>query len=354
MVQESTLMAHLVPKLTKRREDAATDALAFILNKSPECRRAMSLLLGDSGFHLESLTNFKTQVTHEDGSRPDMVGYDQEGRKRVIVESKFWAGLLQDQASGYFGQLEEAGPGLLLFVAPSLRLETLWDEIKRQMTTGNDEVQLEEMETPERIHKARITGSNKRLMLVSWKLLLARLAAAVPSDSVAASDIRQLQGLCQREDDEAFQPIHAEELGPSLARRIRWFNKLIDDVVDGCGVRDGWMSTEKLRATSRRNGYGRYFQFKNASGDVIPGTLFLCVNFRLWATSGDTPLWLRIAHRVPIDAGRLRQSVPSLVDDSHEWAYDVPMYVTTGVEYGCVLADVVLQTRRIGDMVNFQ
>lgn len=354
MVQESTLMAHLVPKLTNRGEDAATDALAFILNKSPECRGALNLLLGDSGFHLESLTNFKTQVTHEDGSRPDMVGYDQEGRKCVIVESKFWAGLLQDQASGYFGQLEEARPGLLLFVAPGLRLETLWDEIKRQMTTGKDGIQLEEMETPERIHKARIAGSNKRLMLVSWDLLLACLAAAVPSDSVAASDIRQLQGLCQREDDAAFQPIHAEELGPSLARRVLWFNQLIDDVVVGRGVRNSWMSVKGLKATPQKDGYGRYFRFKNASGDVNPGDLFLCVNFRLWATSGDTPLWLRIDHRVPIDAGRLRQSVPSLVDDSHNGTYDVPMYVTTGVEYGRVLADVVLQARTIRDMVNFR
>jgi hypothetical protein len=347
-------MAHLVPKLTIRREDAATDALAFILNNSPECRGALSLLLVDSGFHLESLTNFKTQVTHKDGSRPDMIGYDQEGRKRVIVESKFWAGLLRGQASGYFGQLEEAGSGLLLFVAPGLRLETLWDEIKRQMTTGKDGVQLEEMETPERIHKARIAGSNKRLMLVSWDLLLTRLATAVPRDSVAASDIRQLQGLCQREDDAAFQPIHAEELGPSLARRIRWFNRLIDDVVSKRGVRDGWMSVKGLRATPQKDGYGRYFRFKNASGNVNRGDLFLCVNFRLWATSGDTPLWLWIDSKVPIDVGRLRQSMPSLVDDTHNGTYDVPMYVTTGVEYGRVLADVVLQAKTVRDMVNFR
>ena len=34
MVQESSLLAHLVPRLTNRGEDTATDALAFILNKS--------------------------------------------------------------------------------------------------------------------------------------------------------------------------------------------------------------------------------------------------------------------------------------------------------------------------------
>ena len=35
MPQETTLLAHLVPRLTSRVEDTATDALAFILNPLP-------------------------------------------------------------------------------------------------------------------------------------------------------------------------------------------------------------------------------------------------------------------------------------------------------------------------------
>ena len=352
MVQESTLMAYLVPRLTNRREDTATDALAFILNKSSGCRDALGLLLRDSSFHLESLIRFKTQVTYEDGSRPDLAGYDQEGRKRLLVESKFWASLLQGQASGYFGQLEEEGRGLLLFIAPGSRLETLWAEIIRQMETGENGVQLESVETVEQIYKARIAGSDKRLMLVSWTLLLDRLAAAVPSDSVVASDIQQLQGLCRLEDDKAFQPINAEELGPSLARRVRWLNKLIDDIVSR-GVEDGWMSTKGLKATPQRDGYGRYFRFRSASGTVNHGDLFLCMNFQLWATRGDTPLWLRISGSVPVDAGRLQHRVPSMVDYGNQ-VYNVPIHLTTGVEYQRVLADVVYQIRGIGEMVNIQ
>ena len=229
VVQESTLMAYLVPRLTNRREDTATDALAFILNKSSGCRDALVLLLRDSSFQLESLTHFETQATYEDRSRPDMAGYDQEGRKRLLVESKFWASLLQGQASGFFSQLEGEGRGLLLFIAPGSRLETLWAEIRRQMETGEDGVQLESVETAEQIRKARIASSDKRMMLVSWTLLLDRLAAAVPSDSVVASDIQQLRGLCRREDDEAFQPINAEELGPSLARRVQWLNRPVHE-----------------------------------------------------------------------------------------------------------------------------
>ena len=128
-------------------------------------------------------------------------------------------------------------------------------------------------------------------MLVSWTLLLDRLASAVPIDSVVASDIRQLRGLAQREEDEAFPPIRMEELGPSFARRVRWLNRLIDDVVDVHGVRDGWMSVAGGRATPQRGGYGRYFRFRDGQG-LVPGYLFLCVNYGLWASRGDTPLWL--------------------------------------------------------------
>lgn len=350
MVQESTLMAYLVTRLTKRGEDTATDALAFILNKSSGCRDALGLLLQDSDFHLDSLASFETQVTYKDGSRPDMVGYDQMERKRLLIESKFWASLLPGQASGYFGHLDQDGPGLLLFIAPSSRLETLWAEIRRQMETGEDGIQLESVETAEQMRKARIAGSDKRLMLVSWTLLLDRLAAEVPSDSVVASDIQQLRGLCQQEDDEAFQPINAEELSPSLARRVQWLNKLIDDVVKAHGVQDGWMSVKGLKATPQRDGYGRYFRFRSDSGDVTPGDLFLCVNFRLWATRGDTPLWLWIDKSVPVNADRLRYSVSSLVGTGNN-RY-VPIFLTAGVEYEHVLSDIVCQIRKIRAIIN--
>ncbi len=353
MPEESTLLAYLVPRLTNRVEDAATDALAFILKKSPACRDALGLLLreGEEAYNLDALVNFDTQVTYEDGSRPDMVGYDQRGRKRLLVESKFWATLLEGQASGYFDQLEYAGPGVLLFIAPITRLEILWGEITRQMASGPDGFNLEAVETSKQIHRARVMGpdkQDKRLMLVSWPLLLDRLAADVPHDSLVVSDIRQLRGLAQREGDEAFQPINVAELSPSVPRRLQWLNRLIDDVVDSRGCQEGWMSVKGVRATAQRDGYGRYFRFRTDRGEVISGDLFLCVNFRQWATSGDTPLWLRINSDVPISSAHLRLKVPLLAEyggsSGHCYA---PIYLTSGAEYGRVLDDVVRQVKAI-------
>ena len=72
MPQETTLLAYLVPRLTSSVEDSATDALAFILNKSPACRDALGLLLseGEGSYQLDALASFDTQVTYKDGSRP--------------------------------------------------------------------------------------------------------------------------------------------------------------------------------------------------------------------------------------------------------------------------------------------
>ena len=126
-------------------------------------------------------------------------------------------------------------------------------------------------------------------------------------------------------------------------------NRLIDDVVDSRGRPERWMSVRGLKATAQRYGYGRYFRFRNDQGEVIPAVLFLCVNYRLWATSGDTPLWLWIDSGVPVSPAKLRDNVPSLVEHGNNGPYDVPI-LATGVEYGRVLDDVVRQVKAIWEM----
>ncbi len=219
MAEQDTLLAYLVPKLTNQVENAATDALAFILNNSAACRSVLNNVLRDSDFNPEPIVSVQTQVIYQDGSRPDMVGYDQRGVKRLLVEAKFWASLGQRQASGYFEQLEEARPGVLLFIAPDSRIETLWTEIRRQMENGEASVQMELMKTDGRTRKAKIVGSDKRLMLVSWDQLLGSMAVAAASDDRRlTSDIQQLSGLAKSQDEEAFHPMHPEELERALPR----------------------------------------------------------------------------------------------------------------------------------------
>lgn len=326
-----TLLAYLVPKLTSRVEDTATDALAFILNRSAACLGALDRLLRDRDFRMEPITAVRTQVTYEDGSRPDMAGYDRSGAKRLLVESKFWAGLLMGQADGYFGLLDEAGPGMLLFIAPDSRIDTLWAEIRRQMETSDNGIRLEIIETGDRTRRAAIAGSDKHLMLVSWTLLLDALAAAASGDAKVWSDILQLRGLAQREDQEAFLPIHPDELAPALPRRIRGLHRLINEVVDGRGVPQGWMSVEGFRATATSEGYGRYFRLTFTG--ARDNQLFLCSNFRRWQ-AGDTPLWIQIW--------------------APRWGFRdhfIPIHLRTGLEYEAVLEDVVRQVKAVENLI---
>ena len=344
MHEETTLLAHLVPRITNRIEDTATDALAFILNKSENCREAFNDLLRDGGFGVELVNRFQTQVTYEDGSRPDMNGYDKTGTKRLLVESKFWATLLQGQASGYLDQLDGEGPGMLLFIAPESRLTTLWPEIERQMRDAGKEI--EPIETQSNIRKARIANSDKGLMLVSWDQLLRRLSDAAGGDSQVASDIQQLGGLARRQDAEAFLPIHPEELAPSLPRRIRLINRLIDEAIRK-GRQDIGITTEGLRRAPQIQGYGRYFRFRE-----VPGDLFLCVNYRLWSTEADTPLWLWISLQVPVNVDKLRGKFPSMIENGGYGPYDVPIHLKTGVEHQAVLDDVIRQIKDIKESIN--
>ena len=337
------LLTHLVPSLTNRVEDMATEALAFILNQSEACRHALDGLLRDNDFNPGPISRIETQVTDGDRSRPDMVGYDQNDAKRLLVESKFWAGLQEDQASRYFGRLESTGWGVLLFIAPDSRIDTLWTEIKRQMTSGQGSVQLAVQGDSDRIRRARIVGSEmKRLMLVSWDQLLNNMATAAAADARLTSDIEQLRGLARYQDEEAFQPIHPREFGLALPRRIRGLNRLIDDVVQ---TRD-WMRAGS--AASQREGYGRYFTFALPFADV-PGRLFLCVNYMRWAANEETPLWLWINSEVPVNVNNLRQHVPSLVEEGN--IRDVPIFLQTGVEYDRVVDDVVRQLKEIREMI---
>ena len=343
MSDQTTLLAHLVPRMTSRIEDTATDALAFILNRSGDCQEAFNRMFREAGFEIEPLVRFQTQVTYEDGSRPDMDGYDKAGAKRLLVESKFWATLLQGQASSYFEQLKEDGPALLLFIAPESRLITLWAEIERQMTDAGK--QLIPIDTHDSMRKARVADSERGLMLVSWSQLLRHLGDSASGDSQAVSDIQQLRGLAQRQDDEAFQPIHSGELAPALPRRMRGINRLIDQVIRQ-GRREIGITTANLRATPQRDGYGRYFRFTNTQGD-----LFLGVNFRLWSTRGDTPLWLWISGSVPVDVDRLREKVSQPEQNEGGRPSYIPLHLKTGVEHQAVLDDIIRQLKEVKDTI---
>lgn len=326
MADDSTLMAYLVPRLTIQVENAATEALAYILKQSTDCMQALNDLLSEGGSAIESIARVETQVTFEDGSRPDMAGYDANDATRLLVEAKFWHALSGDQASGYARKFDQPGPAVLLFIVPEIRRPTLWLKITRQIEEQNGS-RLEPIDAGVGVQRAKVIdpsldkkGIDLHVALVSWVRLFDRMEALAGDDSVR-SDLRQLRGLAQAQDLQAFLPIHSEELSPNLGLRLVWYTQLVDDVVLQ-GVDQAWMDVKGLQATSQWYGYGRYFHFSD-----IEGYCWFGVNCERWAYGGDTPLWL---HR--FDGG----------NQSKGWT---PIFPKLSVEYDEVLDDAASQLR---------
>ena len=220
MADNYTLLGYLAPRIAGGTENAAVEALGYILNQSPASMKALSDLAQTVADRpMEPITRVETPVVAGDLSRPDFVGFDTNGAKRVIGEAKFWAGLGEGQAGIYLEQLADEGPAVLLFVVPDVRIDALWAEIKRD--AGKE---LGPDRHDGRRRNAVVVNTNKRLMLVSWPDLLDSMSRSAAVEPEVQADIQQLRGLARREDVEAFMPLRREELGPVFARRMRGLN----------------------------------------------------------------------------------------------------------------------------------
>ena len=331
MASESTLVAHLIPHLTDQVENAATEALGYILNKSEPSREALADMLREGGFEMPAIARVSTQVALDDGLRPDMAGYDENDCRRLLVESKFWAALLVRQASGYLQPIiDEPGPAALLFIAPGVRLEPLWSEMLQQIGADCPNLTLCPTVSANGWRRADVDGGQKRLALVSWDRLLSEMSERV--DNQAAADIQQLQGLVQWQiqgvAQRQFPPLSAEDTSSDFGRRMAGYANLVDDMVSR-GVAQEWMSTRGLKATPQRYGYGRYFRFAG-----VRGYFWFGINYFSWARRADTPLWLRRSH----DKNGYELSAGS----PKNWS---PIRLKLGVEYHEILDDVAAQLK---------
>ena len=94
MANNDTLLGYLAPRIAGGTENAAVEALGYILNRSPASLKMLNDLVRTLvATPMEPVTRVETQVVAPDQSRPDFVGFDRNGHKRVIGEAKFWAGL---------------------------------------------------------------------------------------------------------------------------------------------------------------------------------------------------------------------------------------------------------------------
>ena len=336
-----TLLAHLATKLSSRHEDIAVEALGYIL-KSEAARNAEVKMLKHHGVSGVPIVRFETQVSQEDRSRPDLVGLDRNNKPAVIIEAKFWAGLTENQPNAYLNRLPQKG--VLLFVAPAQRIESLWAELRKLAKVTQPRPDDEKTE-----FKSVMVGK-RYLMLTSWKYLLEWLETA--GDSHSRSGIRELRGLVDRIDQDAFLPIRPDEFAPEIPRRMLNLITLVDDSVTR-GRNDDLISTEGLNVAPQATGYGRYVYVAEAGA-------WFGIDFARWARADypDTPLWLRLQEwDGTVTIADLRQALEDLFQSDPQGCFDegerlcVPIMLPTAVEHPAVLNAVVARIKDVADRI---
>ncbi len=340
MTTRPTLLAHLASKLSHQPETVATEALGHILHGSEAARDALQEFLQSAGVNVGRINTIGTEVTGDGGERPDLACTDGNGRERVLIEVKFWAGLTANQPATYLDRLPDDRPSALLVVAPSIRLETLWPELKAR--AGEFPMGNEGSATEVRWVTA---GDNRHLILTSWTGLLRRLEGAA-DDEQARSDIRQLQGLADQQDSEEFLPLRAEQLSPEIPRLILNLSRLVDEVSSRIFATD-WARRDRMQ---KRWDEGP-FQYMTVS-DL---SVWFGVNYYFWRNYETTPLWFGFNPSAWEHKERILQSLePIRWKDPSQFIEDdeiIPIRLKTGIDYENVVNDVVGQLAYVAELL---
>ena len=335
----SSLLAHVAAKLTSQVEVLATESLSYVLSQSAVARRALELAVRNAGADVGQIARVETEVSGEAQERLDLVCFGADGSERVLIEAKFWAGLTPNQPATYLERLKNAAePAILLFVAPATRLDTLWPEVRRRVPAH---FSLEEKATDDsQVRTATVDGSQRWLMLTSWRKLLGAMSsrASDHGDVWAERDILQLDALCEQQDVEAFLPLRSDEFAPAVPRRLLNLQKLVDDATELARQRE-FADTTRLNVTPQSYGYGRYLRLGGPAGPWA--NAWFGVNFERWARERETPLWLHF-NGSEMSLAEITRRV-----GNDRFYFDLP----TGVEYEAVLDTVLAGLEWIAERI---
>lgn len=336
MTANQSVLAHLSPWFYEPIEDRGTDALAYILNKSRACREELDAILRGDDFQLPRILAVDAQDRSSLRSRPDLVGFDQDNKRRLVVEVKFWAVLQPDQAGRYYEKLEKSGSGVLLFICPEKRIDDLWREVEVQLRRRMHPVKLGSVVTSKGMRFAPVDGCAKRVMMVSWKLLLERLGSA-ESDFEVQSDIHQLRGFVRRLNDEAFLPLEGDTSKSAFERRDLKLRDLIRDAKQR-GLDEGWLGAEGLAGGGRR----RYFK---VIGAVPP---WLTIEIRYDSGFERTPIWMGIRNEDWQQWPNWKLPEGAVRTKSHCY---LPLAIQTNLDFTGVSNGIVGQLKALGEEI---
>ena len=334
MLDNDTLLAYLVSSFPGNTENIATETLRHILDRSDACRVALNDVIQSGIRDVNPIIAVKTQVNQADGTIPDLVGFDETGTERVLIEVKFWADLTSNQPNAYINRLPDDGPTVVMFLVPEERVQSLWPRLQERSKRKYDF--LIEIESERKC--VRVKGTQKHLMIASWGGLLDSMAARTRDygELGVETEIRQLRSLAKYADVGAFKPIRrGEEFGADSEVRLRQYKRLIDAATER-GIEQGWASRKGLNVSRRPYGYGRFIRLREH-------VLWFGVNTDQFERTGETPLWLDCYYILRDKTTGVRDVLS--IQDS-QW---VPVNLKRDVEYPEMLDGVVESLKRIAD-----
>lgn len=349
-MKSNTVFGHLVHQFAIHPENLATEALCFILRTSPAASVAFANFVKQILPDCPENMRFETQQVGVENSIPDMKCFDDEGRIRVIVENKFWAGLTDNQPVTYVRELPAAVGGMVLLVVPEARLQIVWDEVVRRCNAEKLPVRI--LDHPSAIKAADI-GDGHILAATSWKAVLEALlnATVLAVEVDSQNDIAQLVGLCKTMEEEVFLPLRNEELtNLDMPRRIINFSDLPFGIIYEA-ANQGVIDRKGIRETPQRYGSGSYIRIGGCSA-------WVGFHAYQWHKLGVSLMWVNFypeycsITEVRNTLCRFRNTMPPRVFDvergNYRWVA-VPIFLTTGVEKQSVIDDAVRQLGELRD-----
>jgi hypothetical protein len=297
------------------------------------------------GVPLPNNLNFDTQIGLEGRAIPDLTGVDENDQLVLMMESKFWATLTSNQPITYLGHLTPDKEGIVLFIAPSSRFPTLWQELVQRCTESGLSVNQKIDQSPE--HLVAEVEPGKLLGLASWESLLSYLKKELEVNGIVDGEheVWQLQGLCERLDAEAFHPLQADDLKSDSDMQIEEYRRLINDLV-GILIKKGHASIKEYRATPGADYYKRYM--------TLYGSKNWCVEFNAtyWARFQRTPIWLTLDFASKFTTQSIKKLSP-LKEESPSRLFEdekqimIPLELALNVEREDVLKSLVQQIEEI-------
>jgi hypothetical protein len=136
MTGSDTMLAYLVSSFPGNTENIATETLRHIFQHSDPLVEALNDVVQPGVRGIQPISRVESQVIQADGTRPDLVGFDEDCKERVLIEVKFWAERTHNQPNGYLNRLPDDGPGNSLRPGGNVAPRPLGSETARRTRPG--------------------------------------------------------------------------------------------------------------------------------------------------------------------------------------------------------------------------